>query len=1323
MAKHRVGAWVRSSLVGSLLGLSLGHLLLSSIAQAQIVPDGTLGTQAIPFTLGACGGTGGNCFILNGTQRGANLFHSFQQFSLPNPTDGAVFFTDPATQNVIVRVTGIGQPFISNINGTIQTSNPANFFLLNPNGIVFGPGARLLIGGSFLATTAERMLFQDGTVFDTRDQTVAPLLTVSVPVGLQFGSTPGSINSGMQIGAGLNSLFTDFALVGGNVNFTGSNILAPGRNIEIGSITEPGTVGIVTSGNPLSLRIPDGISRGDVSITNQSSLEVQADNRGNIAIYARNLNISETSVLNAGIFQGLGTIASQAGDITLDATGAINLRQSGFVNSLVQTNATGNGSNINVKAESLSMSNDSGIVARVQGQGNAGNISIQVRNLTSLEGVPGSPITTRIATNVEPGGTGNSGNIFLETGSLSIFNNAQISTNSFGVGNTGNITITARDSILISGSNRDGIFSRTGTGVTGNAGDITITTGSLSATNGAVLSSTTSGRGDAGNLTINARNNVIFDGTSAAGSSVRLGGFGSGGNLIITADSLSILNGSGLNIGLFGNGNAGEILIQARAIEVSGRSVDGILTSQISTDSDGGAAGNVTIVAEKLRVWGGGLISTNARGQGRGGDIIINATESVELVGPDTLDLSRLQFPSFIRTGTVGAGAAGNLTVTTNRLSVRNGAGISTSALSPFSTGRGGNLTINASDRVEIGGSIPTLSESQSAILTDTSGGADAGNLKITTRHLVIRDGGIISTGTQNLGRHEGDLLGRGGDLDINASESIEVSGATPGGEFRSTLRTGTITAGTAGNLRINTKRLSVQDRGQVIAATFGSGNAGNLEVNASELVEIVGDNSINSLSTSTLATESLGTGNAGNMYIQTGKLVLQDRAVISSRALRNLGQGGDLQITALDSIDLSGSGISSNTLGTGDAGNLTISTGRLTLRNGSQVNSGTLGQGAGGDLTVNATELVEIGGIGSDGFNSRLFTETFGDGNAGDLTINTSKLVINNAGNISASTLGRGNGGNLTVNATESVEAIGLAPNTLLSALAAAATSSGNAGNLTITTRRLTLRDGVTLTSQSLDQGQAGNITINVRNALSAHDSSIFTSALQSSGGAIKVNAGSIRLQGNSDIITSVFRGAGGGGDITLNARSIIALGDSDILAFAQDGRGGNITLNTPVFFGQNYRPAPPGTNPLTLNGNNRVDINASGATSGIISLPDQSFLQNRLSELPQNLIDTNRILANSCIVRDAAAGGTFIVTGTGGLPVRPGDAPLPAFPTGEVQSVAADGRTDETDRGRTASASSVSNPLPEAIAEAQGFYKLPDGQIILSWECGNRN
>ncbi|MCC5670770.1 hypothetical protein LC653_45225 [Nostoc sp. CHAB 5784] len=133
------------------------------------------------------------------------------------------------------------------------------------------------------------------------------------------------------------------------------------------------------------------------------------------------------------------------------------------------------------------------------------------------------------------------------------------------------------------------------------------------------------------------------------------------------------------------------------------------------------------------------------------------------------------------------------------------------------------------------------------------------------------------------------------------------------------------------------------------------------------------------------------------------------------------------------------------------------------------------------------------------------------------------------------------------------------------------------------------------------------------------------------------------------------------------MTADSIVAFDDSDILAYAPGGAGGNITLDTPAFFGENYSPASSRNDPLnTLDRNNRVDINATGAFDGAITLPDVSFIQNSLSELPENQINTDSLLANSCIVRrNQSTKGTFTIIGTGGLPQRPGDAQMSSFPT----------------------------------------------------------
>jgi large exoprotein involved in heme utilization and adhesion len=201
--------------------------------------------------------------------------------------------------------------------------------------------------------------------------------------------------------------------------------------------------------------------------------------------------------------------------------------------------------------------------------------------------------------------------------------------------------------------------------------------------------------------------------------------------------------------------------------------------------------------------------------------------------------------------------------------------------------------------------------------------------------------------------------------------------------------------------------------------------------------------------------------------------------------------------------------------------------------------------------------------------------------------------------------------------------------------------------------------------------------------------------------------------LFGDSDIRSNVASGADNGGKINLTADSILAFDDSDILAFARDGRGGDITLNTPAFFGESYRPAPKGTDPNTLENNNQVDVNASGAVNGIITLPDVSFIQNSLTELPENQIDTDSLLANSCIVRrNQPTRGSFTIIGTGGFPQRPGDAQMSSFPTVDIETLPSDGTPTNTNPNRPWQKG-------DPIVEPQGVYRLPNGKIVLSREC----
>ncbi len=358
----------------------------------------------------------------------------------------------------------------------------------------------------------------------------------------------------------------------------------------------------------------------------------------------------------------------------------------------------------------------------------------------------------------------------------------------------------------------------------------------------------------------------------------------------------------------------------------------------------------------------------------------------------------------------------------------------------------------------------------------------------------------------------------------------------------------------------------------------------------------------------------------------------------------------------------------------------------------------------------------------------------TYNDSQGGNININTRNVELLNGGQIVTSTRASGNAGKMQINATDNIVISGRDENfsnridrtkqylqdpdisrqfenvddlilnegsvsgIITSALSQA---SGDGGNIFLTTSNLNLTNRGIISAQSEGISKAGDIDITAGHAVNLNDGNILTAAIIS-GGDINISAQSIRLWGDSDIQTNAINGIGG--NITLTAKSIVALNDSDILAFARDGKGGNVTLNTRAFFGQNYRPAAFGTDPATLDGNDRVDINASGSlSSGTIVTPDTSFIQNSLNQLPKDAIDTTKLLANTCIVRKDKPEGTFYITGTGGLPNRPGDPALSNYPTNIQPTETA---TRPWQKG-------------DPIEEPTGFYTLANGRLVMSREC----
>ena len=203
-----------------MIGLTLAFLTNVDPIHAQIIPDTTLpvNSQVIP---GVCTG----CTMINsGTERGANLFHSFREFSIP--TGGSAFFNNATQiQNILTRVTGTS---ISNIDGLIRANGNANLYLLNPNGIVFGPNASLDIGGSFLATTATGFKFANGSEYSATNPQSPPLLAVNLVPGVQFSVRPqgSAITSSGNLIAG-----QDLTLLANKLDLQGQ--LLAGRDLTL----------------------------------------------------------------------------------------------------------------------------------------------------------------------------------------------------------------------------------------------------------------------------------------------------------------------------------------------------------------------------------------------------------------------------------------------------------------------------------------------------------------------------------------------------------------------------------------------------------------------------------------------------------------------------------------------------------------------------------------------------------------------------------------------------------------------------------------------------------------------------------------------------------------------------------------------------------------------------------------------------------------------------------------------------------------------------------------------------------------------------------
>ena len=578
--------------------VTLALVLSDNCAQAQIASDSTTNTKVQVID--------SNNFIEGGIVNGQNLFHSFKQFSLTT-NEIANFAHGSEIQNIFSRVTG-GK--VSDIDGLIQTQGDASLFLLNPAGVIFGANAQLDIGGSFLVSTGDRFIFADGSEFGTTNLSQDSLLTISTPVGLQYGINPGKVeilsntsrlssdSSGLSIKAG-----ETLALLGGDVSITRNSLNGSSSNIEIGSI-KSGKVALGSHDNGWQFNYDQVKQTGTIDLSNRALI---INSSGVNSFYGATVNLAEGS----GIINFINANETES-LIKLEATRSINLNNSSLLSQVWQQrfntsqNNTGAGGDIYVKAPEISFSNGSLISAATLGEEAGGNIVIKGSESLKLYSDQGENPTI-ISTSTE--GAGNGGDIEIKTTQFMIADGSQIQ--AFGrEGTGGEIKVDAQDSINITGT---GIL-RSQDPITGELSETTLASG-LSASAGIEgIPADQQFQGDSGNLIINT---PLLNLDQSGQISVSNFGLGNGGNIQINTIDLDLNNFSKINANTV-SGNGGSIEIKSRDL-VTLNQQSAISTSAVNQ----GNGGKINVETKNLVLLKSNQISANAQ-QGSGGKIKID---------------------------------------------------------------------------------------------------------------------------------------------------------------------------------------------------------------------------------------------------------------------------------------------------------------------------------------------------------------------------------------------------------------------------------------------------------------------------------------------------------------------------------------------------------------------------------------------------------------------------------------------------------------------------------------------------------------------------
>lgn len=673
----------------------------------QVMLDGSFGTS------GSLTGPSYDIPASVGKTVGNNLFHSFSQFDLSS-TDIATFSGPDSIQNILSRVTGMSR---SSIDGTIQSTIPgANFYFMNPNGVMFGPNAKVDVSGSFVVTTANYIKLADGGRFDASNPADDTLMTAH-PAAFGFlGPEPAAIEllgPGGQDPPPVLALVPDgetIALIGGQILIVNEELDAPSGRVALVSLGSDGEIEFDTESIGAAVDTSDFSELGDLIIEDLSVVLVSGDPGGRVIFAAENVTLQNNVFIFAeagGAQDGLGVEINARDGLTL-LSGA--LIQAG-------TADVSRGGDIRLSAGSV----------HLDGQAETGG--------------SGAVITTGSL------GAGRSGDIVVETGLLLLENGAGIQAIAGGTGDGGNIDITA-STILLDGHGFDARISAD-TFFEGLGGSITIHADTIEIVNLGDILAQTHGLSTGGNIEITTKSlNLRNQGHISASTD----GPGIGGSINITASSISIDGGGDSSLltgiaataggGFFGGGgDGGDIFLHSGA--------DGMLLidvangGQISvtSGSDGGDGGDITIETGRISLRNQSSIQAAAVGAGSAGGILLSMSDTLLLEQGSSISVSADQSSG----GDIHVNAGNDIRLKDSQITAQ-----------AFQDGGSITLLVPATtDGVKLSGqSQVNLLNSQ---ITAAAAQGNGGNVTIDPQFVILDHSQILASA----------IVGNGGNIDI----------------------------------------------------------------------------------------------------------------------------------------------------------------------------------------------------------------------------------------------------------------------------------------------------------------------------------------------------------------------------------------------------------------------------------------------------------------------------------------------------------------------------------------------------------------------------